>query len=114
MTLSWFRLIAGQPSAIEPRALTGHAVDNSRGKVQNVVADSMVRYTGWVLRVLAESISWRAGEHAQPTVTRPDSHSDNGGPVVRLAHSCTVQLGVRTLMLLHTVCNLAVPKITTH
>ena len=40
MTLSWFRLRAGQASVTELLELAGRADENSRRKVQNVVTDS--------------------------------------------------------------------------
>ena len=40
MTVSWFRLRTGQPFVTESRDLIVYSVDNSRGKVQNVVTDS--------------------------------------------------------------------------
>ena len=43
MTISWFRLQSGQPFVTGSPELAGDVVDNSRRKVQNVVADSSAK-----------------------------------------------------------------------
>ena len=47
MIVAWFRLRSGQPSVTESPELTAYVVDNSRGKVQNVVIDSSAVTLGW-------------------------------------------------------------------